>query len=328
MIFRLAFLILTLFPLITGCGGNAGKKNLKIAVVPKGKTHIFWKSVRAGAMKAAHEHKINILWESPEKESDRQTQIQIVQGFISQNVDALVLAPLDSRSLVPVVKSVNRREIPVIIFDSDLASEDYVSFVATNNYRGGGLCAEIMAEKLEEKGRVAILRFLEGSASTTNREQGFLDRMRQIAPEVNIVSSDRYAGATFEEAVKAAEQLLSDFPKLKGVYTPNETTTYAMLEALKKTGKTGTIKFVGFDSNDSITPALEAGHIDALALQDPFQMGYEAVIAAIKTANGEEVDRRIETRIAIATHENLSSPDVQTLLHPDIDKWLKTEKPK
>jgi ribose transport system substrate-binding protein len=324
MIFRLIFLVLIMFSLASGCDSeNTAKKSLKIAVIPKGKTHQFWQTVKAGATKAAEEQKVKLIWEGPEKESDRQTQIQIVQSFISQNVDALVLAPLDSRSLVPVVKSAKRREIPVIIFDSALDSEDFVSFVATNNYQGGVFCAEIMAEKLKEKGNVAILRYMEGSASTTNREQGFLDRIGQIAPKIKIISSDRYAGATYATSLKNSQKLLADFPRIDGVFTANEMATHAMLDALIASGKIDKVRFVGFDANNEITKALEDGKIEALGLQDPFQIGYEAVTAAVKTLKGEEVKSRIETRVSIATKQNLHTPEVQVLLYPPIDQWLK-----
>ncbi|NQT93732.1 MAG: substrate-binding domain-containing protein, partial [Lentisphaerae bacterium] len=163
---------------VTGCGqkgSEEGVGRLKIAVIPKGTTHSFWKTIHAGASKAAQEMDVDVIWQGPHKEDDRQMQIQVVQNFISRSVDAIVLAPLDDRALAIPVASAVKRGIPVIVIDSDLQSDAHSSFVATDNQAGGKLCAKRLCELIGGKGKVIMLRYAEGSASTANREQGFLD---------------------------------------------------------------------------------------------------------------------------------------------------------
>ena len=317
--------------LLTGCNtGNkadsaaevSGNKALEIAVIPKGTTHVYWNSVHAGAAKAAKELGVVIHWQGPLKEDDRQVQIQTVQNFISRGVDAIALAPLDARSLVPVVKAAGSKDIPVVIFDSDLGSDAYRSFVATDNQEGGRLAARRLAEAVGGKGKVILLRYAEGSASTTHREEGFLEEMAKFAPAIQLVSANQYAGVTMEKAYQVAQNLLNRYPNVDGVFCANEVSTQAVLRALQTAKKAGKVKLVGFDANETLVNALRTGEVHGLAVQDPFGMGYLAVKTAVQALQGETVSRRIDTGVTMVTPENMAEPQVNLLLHPEIEKWL------
>src|SRR6516225_1881643 len=208
---------------------NPQPGKLTIAVIPKGTSHVFWQSVHAGAQKAATELGVDILWRGPLREDDRDSQVSEVEGFVSRGISGIVLAPLDESALVTPVSNATRNNIPVVIFDSGLKSDDYVSFVATDNLKGGRLAGEHMAKLLGGKGKVVLLRYAEGSNSTSLREQGFLDVMKEN-PGIEVVSSNQYAGADVEGAYKKSEALLSRFkspdgsPSINGVFCPNEST--------------------------------------------------------------------------------------------------------
>jgi ribose transport system substrate-binding protein len=294
---------------------SEGKK-LEIAVIPKGTTHVYWNTVHAGAAKAAQEFGVTIYWQGPLKEDDRQVQIQTMQNFISRGVDAIALAPLDARSLVPSVKAATGRNIPVVIFDSDLDSDAHASFVATDNIEGGKLSAKRMAEVLGGKGKVILLRYAEGSASTTNREEGFLLGMKDYGPAIELVSTNQYAGVTIEKAFQVAQNLLNRFPDVDGVFCTTEPSTQAMLRALQTSKKAGKVKLIGFDANDMLLQALRQGEVHGLAIQDPFQMGYLAVKTARQVVLGEPFDKRIDTGVMMVTPENLEEERVKKLLYP------------
>ncbi len=151
----------------------------RIAVIPKGTTHEFWKSVHAGAVKASRELGVEVVWKGPLREDDLKAQIDVVQSFTAQGVAGIVVAPLSDKGLVGAVKQATRAKIPVVIFDSDLQGHDYASFVATDNFAAGKLAAEELAKLLGGKGNVILLRYNEGSASTGNRENGFLDGIKK-----------------------------------------------------------------------------------------------------------------------------------------------------
>jgi ribose transport system substrate-binding protein len=329
------FGLLVSITLLAACGGNESKKTetstsesetkkLKIAVVPKGSTHQHWKSVHAGAEKAAQELGVEILWQGPQKEDDRQMQIQVVQNFVSRGVDALILAPLDDRSLVPPVKAAIGRKIPVVIFDSDLSDKSYSSYVATNNREGGKLCAKRLAEIMGGKGKAMMLRYSEGSASTAERETGFLEGMKEFGPQIELVSTDQYAGATIEKAFQTSQNLLNKLGSgVEGIFCSNESATQGMLRALQTSGKAGKIKFVGFDYNETLVAGLNKGEISGLAVQDPFKMGYEGVKTAVAVIKGQPYEKLVDTGVAMITKENINEPAINTLLHPDLKKWLK-----
>ena len=150
-------------------------------MIPKGTTHEFWKSIHAGSNKAASEltaqgTDVEVIWKGPLREDDREQQIQVVEGFAAQGVNGIVLAPLDDRALVRPVSDAERAGVPTVIIDSGLESNDFVSFVATDNRKGGSLAADRMGQLLNGKGKVLVLSYAEGSASTTEREAGFIDK--------------------------------------------------------------------------------------------------------------------------------------------------------
>lgn len=324
-ILRLIYLVFTVL-FFYGCNSQSGQEGndsgkMQIAVIPKGTTHVYWKNIHAGAAKAADELGVDIIWQGPQKEDDRQLQIQVMQNFISRGVDGIVLAPLDSRSLVPPVRSAVNRDIPVVIIDSDLNSDVYKSFVSTDNYQGGQLCAQRLAEVMDEKGKVILLRYAEGSASTTLREQGFMDGIKEY-PDIEVISSNQYAGATMEKAFQASQNLLNRFAQVDGVFCPNESATSGMLRALQTAGKAGDIKFVGFDASETLLKGLRDGNIHGLAVQDPFQMGYLGVKTAYQVIKDEPFEEKIDTGVTMVTPENLDDPEVQQLVNPDLEKWL------
>ena len=317
--------LLFLSPLM-GCqgeSGNAGDTDkLQIAVIPKGTTQEFWKSIHAGAVKASREADVEIIWQGPQKEDDRQMQIQVVQNFISRQIDAIVLAPLDARSLVRPVEQAVKRDIPVIIIDSGLESEAQTSFVATNNYEGGRLCAKRLAEVLDYKGKIIMLRYMEGSASTTAREEGFLDGLQEFAPDIELLLQNQYAGSTIEKALQASQNILNRFGEIDGIFCPNESSTQGMLRALQTSGRAGKVKLIGFDSNETLINGLRSGELQGLAVQDPFDMGYQGVLTAVATLKGEPVEPRIDTRIMMITADNMDQEDASSLLKPDFERWL------
>ncbi len=298
-----------------------GDRRLQIAVVPKGSTHQFWKSIHAGAIKGGVEADVDVLWQGPVREDDRQMQIQVVQNFISRAVDAVVLAPLDSRSLVGPVEAAVGRDIPVVIIDSGLDSTAQASFIATNNYEGGRLCGQRLAEVVSGRGKVLLLRFMEGHASTTAREQGFLDAIGEF-PDIEVVSDNQRAGATLETALQASQNLLNRFPEVDGIFAANETSTQGMLRALQTSGRAGITRLVGFDANATLIAALEAGTIHGLAVQDPFAMGYLGVKTAAAVARGSEHEVYVETRLMMITAHNMAEPAARELLSPDLETWL------
>ncbi len=300
-----------------------------IAVIPKGTTHEYWKSIHAGAMKASLDCKaagdnVTIIWKGPLKEDDREQQIQVVENFLTGNVKGIVLAPLDSKALVAPVETATQAGVPVVIIDSGLESQSYVSFVATDNYKGGQKAADRLGEVMGGKGKLIVLRYQEGSASTEQREAGFLDEFTKKFPDVKIISSDQHSGATRDTAYQAGQNLLNRFgSEVTGIFTPNESSCAGMVLALRDAGLAGKVMHVGFDSDGPLLDALKAGELQGLVVQDPFQMGYIGVKTMVDSLKGVKVEKKIDTPVQLVTKDNLEDPAIKALINPPLDQYLK-----
>lgn len=308
---------------------SAADKSYTIAVVPKGTTHEFWKSIHAGAVKAEQELaargvKLKLFWKGPLREDDRDQQIQVVENFTARKVSGIVLAPLDSQALVAPVATAVQAGVPTVVIDSDLKSDKQLSFVATDNFKGGQLGAEFLANALGGKGKVILLRYQVGSASTEAREAGFLEALKKF-PDIQLISSDQHAGATRELAYQASQNLLNRFGReVNGIFCPNETATIAMTKALRDIGRAGgQVKLVGFDSGTQSVLDLKNGDVQALVVQDPLKMGYLGVMTLMQHLEGKPVEKRIDTGVSLVTKANMDEPEMAALLAPPIAKYLK-----
>ena len=292
-------------------------EKIKIAVIPKGTTHEYWNSVKAGAEKAAEELGIEIVWKGPLKENDRAGQIEIVQQFrTSEDIDGIVIAPLDANALVKPIRYATNSDKPVVIIDSGLnakAGEDYVSLVATDNYMGGELGGKQLLKLLDNKGKVVLMRYLVGSASTTDREEGFLKQVK-ADPQIDVLVDNQYGGATSGDVKIKSLNLIDDIREADGMFASNEASTLGLLLALKQVDLAGKKKFVGFDSSEPLVRGLRERQIDALVVQNPKKMGYEGVKTLVTFLKGQAVPQNIDTGVAVITMDNIDKPEIQELL--------------
>jgi ribose transport system substrate-binding protein len=321
----LAFVITAL-----GASFSSAAEAYKIAVIPKGTTHEFWKSINAGAKKAEQELKaqgvnVQIIWKGPLKEDDREQQIQVVENFIAQRVNGIVLAPLDRKGLVAPVETAVRGKIPVVIIDSGLESKAPASFVSTDNREGGRIAARNLGKMLGGKGNVIMLRYAVGSASTEQREEGFLEIMKKDFPNIKLVDTSQHAGATRDSAKRTAENLLNRYGRqLNGVFASNESSAAGMLLALRDAGLAGgKVKFVAFDSGETLNAGLKAGDIQGMVVQNPLNMGYLGVKTMVAVLQGKKVDPVIDTGVGFVTKENFNAPEMADIVNPPLDKYLK-----
>ncbi len=292
--------------------GKQGSQR-SIAVIPKGITHIFWESIRRGADKAGEEAGVKIFWNGPEREGNREKQIQIIEDFITQKVSGIVLAPIDNKALVPSVEKIHAKNIPCVIIDSGIDTDKYVSFVATDNYKGGVIAARRMGRILNGKGKIVVVKYAPGSASTMKREDGFINTIKEEFPGIEIVDT-KYGMDTVETSLQAAEDLLTKNAELDGLFACNESTSVGALRALQSQGRAGKMKMVGFDAGGLLIEGVKTGVVDSLVVQNPYKMGYTGVQTLIATLDGKKVERRVDTGVVLVTKENLETEEIKELL--------------
>ena len=309
-----AISVLTL--LVSGC--NREHKRV-IAVIPKGNSDIFWQSVHAGAVKAARESNAEVAWDGPATETDYGVQLQKVDAMLSRGVDAIALAPIDRQAMVSVVNRAADRKVPMIIFDSGIDTDRFVAQVATDNYKAGQMGAERIGKILDGKGKVVIVAVKPGAASTEAREKGFEDIVHQKFPGIQILDK-RYGMSLVSQSLVVTENMLTAHPDLDGIFASNESTSIGAAQALRSRSRK--VKLVGFDWTPTLLDDLQSGLIDSLVIQNPFEMGYQAVLTAVKHLNGQPVTKMVDMAPRLIDRENLKDPEVQVHLHPDLRKYL------
>ncbi|MBM3762241.1 MAG: substrate-binding domain-containing protein [Acidobacteria bacterium] len=282
----------TLLALSALAGCRKGGQH-RIAVVPKATAHLFFVSVHEGVDRAAAELKAEVLWNGPSDETDSTRQIQIVDSMIAQHVDGIVISATDERALVPPLQRASAAKIPVVIFDSAVGIEDYVSFIATDNEGAGALAARRLGALVGGKGEVAMVMQKPGGASTGLRERGFELTLQREYPEVKIVARQFSLGDR-ARARAAAENILTAHAGLAGVFASSEASSIGSIQALKARGLSGKTKLVTFDDSEMHREALQDGTIDLMLVQDPSRLGYEAVKAMAEHLQGRKPARRMD----------------------------------
>jgi ribose transport system substrate-binding protein len=292
---------------------------LKIAGVLKGSTSQIWKWIQAGATQAARDLQgrgisVDLQWKSPLREDDNEEQAKIFSDFTRRGVDGIVLAPCDSRILVAPVEEAAGAGVPTVVVDSALDTMKIVSFIATDNKKGGALAAERMAELLFSGGKVLLQRHKEGSASTEAREQGFAGKMKAYLG-FEVISSEEFAGGTRDSAKRAADIELGRYGnELSGVFTPNESSTAGMLMALQGRQLAGKIAHMGFDASDIYLDSVRRRQVQGLVVQNPFLMGKLAVETIVDHLSGKSVSKHIDTGVTMVTPENIDAPEIKVLV--------------
>lgn len=317
---------LSLLALLSACSPSqdaevkAGGK-LVVAAIPKSTGGDFWETVEAGAVEAAKELDVELKWEGTVTETEIAEQTKIIENMINLGVDAIALAPLNNQAQRKPVQSAVDNGIPVVIFDSGVDGNAHSSFVATDNRLGGSLGGDFMVEKLGGKGKVVVIRYVQGTASTTKRSEGFIETAQKGGLE--IVADPFSESGTLEGSKSVAANTLERFIEngtlaIDGIFAANLTATLgaaSALDDLRASGIKVDVTFVGFDSSTKLVRELQEGKIDSLVVQNPKRMGYLAVKAAVSAAKGEALEAHIDTGVQVVTKERIEKEaDIRALV--------------
>lgn len=250
-----------------------------------GITRPYWAQVINGAYKAGEELGIPLYVRGTVNDKDLAAQKEIIETSIEKkHCNAVVIAPSDS-SLNEVVANLKQRDIPTIYVDRDTGG-DRVAYVATDNYAAGVLAAEKMAQALGNKGNVVLFRLKQGVASTDAREQGFIDKAKQM--NLKIVA-DPYVGTRVGESRNIIKDTLEQQVDVAGIFTPNDTTTIGTILVRQTLNQHNAALHIGFDKTQFIEDSLKKQELHGYITQNPYDMGYQGVYMAFKVLQGESV---------------------------------------
>lgn len=290
---------------------------MTIAVIPKGTSQSFWLAVKAGAEAAAAEEKnVKIDWGGPAEETDVDGQIRVVQNAITRKVNGIVLAACNANSLVRYAEKAQASNIPVVTIDSGLDPDVSKAFLATDNVKGGETAAEALAAVIGSKGKVGLLPFVKGAASSDQREKGFRDGIKKF-PGLDLGDRVLYSNSDVSQGLDKAKNMLTSTPDLAGIFAANQGGAEGCIQAIRQLGKAGKVKLVCFDASDGEIAALKDGTVDALIVQNPYKMGYEGVKTVLKAIRGEKIEPHvIDTGVTKVTKANMDTPEIKKLLNP------------
>lgn len=293
---------------------NRQSQKIRILVTPQSVVASFWVTVKAGADSAGKELGIDVIWKGPPTEADVDNQISILEDYINQGIDAIVLAALDSKALIPIVKRAVSRNIPMILIDSGIDSDDPASFIATDNVLGANMAARMLAKLIGFRGKVALIPFFPGTSTSIHREKGFKEEIAKY-PDIELVAV-QYSQNDMAVAMAVTENILTAFPDIDGIFAANEPGAIGASQAILARGLAGKVKIVGFDAAPNEIDALKKNIIQALIVQNPFKMGYLGVKYAVDVIHGKKVQERVDTGVTVVTNENLYNDEIQKLLYP------------
>ncbi|MBO0997538.1 sugar ABC transporter substrate-binding protein [Bacillus sp. SD075] len=282
--------------------GQAGSDgNLKIGVVLKQLNTEYWKIVMAGAKDAAKELGAEVKFLGPQAETQYEQQIKMIEDQIATGANALVVAPSQPDSVIPALNNAHQSGIPVVLVDTDANFKDKVSYIGTGNVEAGQLAGKHIAEVLKDGDKVAILRGQMGSQTFDDRVNGFQEALadKDIEFIVQDAQHDR------EKSVNIMENILTANPDIKAVYATSDEMALGAAKALANEGKQN-IPLIGFDGTPNGLAALQDGVMVANIAQDPYNMGFQAIEAAVKAVKGEKVEKRIDSGAKVITEENVA----------------------
>ena len=292
---------------------TTGTKKLTIAVIPKGTENQFWQSIKKGADAACQKEGCEVKWDGPNPEGDPTAQVNIVNNMVTSKVDAVVIAACDKTALVKPVKDAMAAGIPVVTIDSGISTDDPISYIATDNVKGGEAAADALAKLMGEKGTAGYLIFQKGQVSSDERQSGFEAGMKKH-PGIKVLPPLEAGDAA--KANSAVTNMLTAHPDIAGIFASNEPNGISAAVVLEQKKLAGKVKLVAFDASDKEVESLESGTIQALIVQDPYQMGYQGVETALKAIEKEPVEKKVDSGLKVVTKDNLETPEIQKLLHP------------
>lgn len=292
----------------------AGSDQVYIPLISKGFQHQFWQAVKKGAENAAKDLNVRITFEGPETESQVDKQIEMIQAALGKNPRALGIAALDSKAAVPLLQQAQAKKIPIIAFDSGVDSDIPLTTVSTDNLVAAGVAADKMAEAIGGRGKVAVLVHDQTSRTGIDRRDGFIRRMREKHPNIQVLEP-QYGGGDHLKSTEIAKAVINGNPDLKGYFGANEGSAIGVLNAVRELKMEGKIVIIGYDSGKLQIDAIKSGLMYGAVQQNPVLMGYKTVEWAVRAIKGEIPPKKVDSGYVWADKNNLSTPEVAGVLY-------------
>ena len=298
--------------LLAGATGAGAADKLYVPLISKGFQHQFWQAVKAGADKAGAELGVEVSFEGPDNESQVDKQIDMLAAALAKKPAAIGFAALDSQAAIPLLKQAQDAKIPVIAFDSGVDSDIPVATASTDNIAAAALAADKMAALIGDAGKVAVVAHDQTSRTGVDRRDGFVNRMKEAHPNVEIVTIE-YGGGDHLKSTEITKAILTANPDIKGIFGTNEGSAIGVVNGVKESG--AKVVVVGYDSGKAQKDAIRDGTMAGAITQNPVGIGYETVKAAVAASKGEKVEKNIDTGFFWYDKTNIDAPEISAVLY-------------
>ncbi|MFB5265409.1 substrate-binding domain-containing protein [Paenibacillus enshidis] len=303
--------------LLSGCGEQnveptAVTTPLQIDMIVKQKDSEYWNTVKLGAEVAAKEFNVKLNFRGPNRETDIEGQIKLMEASIQADPDAIILAAGDYMALAQVTD--RAIGIPVITMDAEVASARPVAFIGANNYASGQLAAERLSTLTGPEAEIGIINFVKGARNADQRLEGLMDYLARF-PDISIVET-AYCGSDQELAYQEAAAMLKRYPELDAIVGLSGEAGLGVGRAVREAGLVPKVKIVTFDSPPAVMEMLQEGTVQATVIQNPFSNGYLAVKQAVEYIQGMDVPDRTDTGTKLIDLNNMMWPENQKQLFP------------
>lgn len=289
-----------------------GQTKAYIPLISKGFSHQFWQAVKLGSEQAAAEFDVEVTFEGPDNEGQVDRQIDMLSAALSKNPAAIGFAAVDSQAAIPVLRQIDAAGVPVIAFDSGVASDIPVTTCTTNNLASAALAADEMAKAIGGAGKVAIISHDQTSVTGIERVDGFVNQVEAKYPDIDIVTI-QYGGGDHLISTEITKSILTANPDIKGIFGANEGSAIGVLNGVTESGSD--IVIIGYDSGAAQKDAVRSGAMAGAITQNPVGIGYETVKAAVATIKGESVPKVIDTGFYYYNAANMDEPQIAAVLY-------------
>lgn len=289
-----------------------GETRAYIPLISKGFSHQFWQAVKLGSERAAEELGVDVTFEGPDNEGQVDRQIDMLAAALSKKPAAIGFAAVDSQASIPMLREIDAAGVPVIAFDSGVASDIPVTTCTTDNLASAALAADEMAKAIGGAGKVAIISHDQTSVTGIERVDGFVNQVEAKYPDIQVISI-QYGGGDHLISTEITKSILTANPDIKGIFGANEGSAIGIVNGVTESG--ADIVIVGYDSGAAQKNAVRSGLMVGAITQNPVGIGYETVKAAVDTIAGKSIPQIIDTGFFYYTADNMDDPEIAAVLY-------------
>ncbi len=310
---RICFMLLSLAMALNLCSCASTKRDYKVDLIVKSTSSEFWMSVYDGANAAGIKYNIDLRFLGPTMEKDYRNQVSIIEQSILHKPDGIILAAGDYQMMATPMTMAEEAKIPLILVDSGVESDKWISFVSTDNYEAGSVLAQEIEKRYGGRAKIGVISFVKNSSPSIERTNGFSNYINENT-DMKIVDTV-YCDSSIEKAEELTGEMIESHTDIQVIAGLNAQSATGAARALSKLERTD-IFLAGIDCTVEQADYMEQGILEVAVLQNPYLMGYFSVETMYRVLRGEKVEKSIRTAVYVVDKDNMFDDEFERLIFP------------